>query len=111
MLNVKQRISWKVVTVSLPGRESYFNDLNDYDIENEFIKTKRKLESLLDKKNFKRFWKVINIKAFNTTEPISCQYFDEDQFISKIKKRIPWYFYTEYTKPAKPWVRTMLKCK
>ena len=75
--------------MSLPERQNYFtelpfNSLSDYNIENEYISTKRKLQSLLDNDKFQSFLKDdMYEEIFNAAESISCQYYGEEQFISK----------------------------
>ena len=56
-----------------------FNSLSDYNIENEYISTKRKLQSLLDKDKFQSFLKDnMHEEIFNTAESISGQYYDKE---------------------------------
>ena len=59
-----------------------FNNLRDYNIENEYISTKRKLQSLLNNDKFQKFLKVnMHKEIFNAVDCIFCQYYDESQFI------------------------------
>ena len=61
-----------------------FYSLSDYNIENEFLTTKRKFENLLDNKQFEMFLKENKYEQiFNPTCVTPCQYFDEDEFINK----------------------------
>ena len=75
--------------MSLPERQNYFaelpfNNLSDYNIENEYISTKRKLQSLLDNDKFQSFLNDnMYEEIFNVAASIPCQYYDEEQFISK----------------------------
>ena len=75
--------------MSLPERQNYFtgrpfNSLSDYNIENEYISTKRKLQSLLDNDEFQSFLKDdMYEEIFYAAKSISCQYYGEEQFISK----------------------------
>ena len=73
--------------MSLPERQNYFselpfNNLSDYNIENEYISPKQKLQSLSDNDKFQRFFKHnMHEEIFNAVESIPCQYYDDDQFI------------------------------
>ena len=71
--------------MSLLERQNYFtellfNNLSDYNIENEYISPKQKIQSILDNDKFKSFLKD---NMYNAAESISCQYYDERQFILK----------------------------
>ena len=61
-----------------------FYSLSDYNIENEFLTTKRKFDNLLDNKQFEMFLKRNKYEQiFNPTCVTPCQYLDEDEFINK----------------------------
>ena len=61
-----------------------FYSLSDYNIENEFLITKRKFENLLDNKQFEMFLKENKYEqSFNPTCVTPRQYFDEDELINK----------------------------
>ena len=87
VLRGEKGISKTIITVNLPERQNYFtelpfNNLSDYNIENEYISTIRRLQSLLDNDTFQSFLKDnMYEEIFNAAESISCQYHDEDQFI------------------------------
>ena len=79
------------VTVSIHiGEEVYVNfaelmpfySLSDYNIENEFLTSKRKFENILDS-SLKYSWKNKYEQIFNPTCVTPCQYFNEDEFINK----------------------------
>ena len=68
---------------------NYFNELpfqtlTDYDIENNFVSTKRKIVDLMNNDKFQTIVKGNKYEElFNQNQNFSCQYYTEDEFIIK----------------------------
>ena len=61
-----------------------FYSLTDYNVESEFISTKRKFVNLINNEKFENFLKENKYEQiFNPSSVTSCQYFDEEEFIKK----------------------------
>ena len=63
-----------------------FYSLTDFNVENEFISTKRKLENLMNNENFENFLKDNKYEQIlNPCNMTPCEYFDEE-FSKKYRK-------------------------
>ena len=58
-----------------------FQGLTDYDVEDEYIPTKRKILTFLDNPKFEEFLKTNQFDSlFNPSDLNCCKYYDEDEF-------------------------------
>ena len=61
-----------------------FYSLTDFNVENEFISTKRKLENLMNNEKFENFLKDNKYEQIlNPSNVTPCEYFDEEEFSKK----------------------------
>ena len=79
-----------------------FHSLTDFNVENEFISTKRKFENLMNKEKFENFLKDNKYEQIlNPSNVTPCEYFDEEeQQKIKERRRMFEYFFTQYQKPT-----------
>ena len=64
-----------------------FYSLTDYNVENEFISTKRIFMNLINNEKFENFLKENkNEQDFNPSSMTPCQYFDKEEFIKKNRR-------------------------
>ena len=64
-----------------------FYSLTDFNVENEFISTKRKFENLMNNEKFENFLKDNKYEQIlNPSNVTPCEYFDEEEFSKKYRK-------------------------
>ena len=64
-----------------------FYTLADYNVEHEFINTKRRFDNLINNEKFECLLKDNKYEQiFSPSNMTPCQYFDEDGFIKKNRK-------------------------
>ena len=62
-----------------------FYSLTDFNVENEFISTKRKFENLMNNEKFENFLNDNKYEQIlNPSNVTPCEYFDEEEFSKKI---------------------------
>ena len=64
-----------------------FYSLTDFNVEDEFISTKRKFENLMNNEKFENFLKDNKYEQIlNPSNVTPCEYFDEEEFSKKYRK-------------------------